>query len=143
MIGKAKIAGIGLTEEDAELRYSATIKTSKMELAALSAGKLFCGLEIIKQGSVALGLFINGEEYKWDGYKKHGGKNLIKPVGEIEAESFELPMRIIEAKKEYQIIIRTGYFDNEQPVWTDASEFTLIITSESPTVKYDKKKDSD
>lgn len=131
-----EIAGIALTAEDAALRPSTNVTTTKIELASRSVGKMFLALTDNDPDTPnVMGLIFNGEQVPIRKNERFMGTNSTQPVaeGRYKPYPFDIPMRFLEditGPTDFTIQFLLGTTVNGDITVTGTSpEFTLTITA--------------
>lgn len=127
-----KILGIGLTEQEAQLRPEKELETTTMELVGLTNGKLFLKIEDLNPNIPnAIGLIFNGVQVDIRENETYMGTDTADGTGTYP---FDVPMRFVEGAPKpakFTIEFLTGTMENEEFVIDEVvGPFFLTITQD-------------
>ena len=137
-IGNCNIAGIGLSEEDAELRPESSITISKQTLSSLTTGRFYLAVQTIDPGDVAFGLVVDNVRVKILNNESVIGNKLTENTKAYKALVVDFPMRFTEDKpypQTHTIVVLIGKMDGTNfLVQKESPKFTLVLESENTIV---------
>jgi len=132
-MANVKFLGIGLTQGETQLRPKTAVETTTMELATVTAGKMFVKIEDEDPNKPNLiGMVFNGEEVDARKNEKRFGTNTDDGTG---IYAFDVPMRFVEVAEKpvtFTIEFMAGRIEDGQFIIEEVSEvYNLTVTQDA------------
>jgi len=126
------VRGIGLSQQEAQLRPLPEVETTTMELVGTTNGKLFVKIDDVDPNEPnAIGLIFNGEQVDIRENETYMGTDTTDGSG---AYAFDVPMRFVEGAPKpvkFTMAFILGTIEDEEMIIDEITEdYILTITQD-------------